>query len=331
MNLYQKDLLTLLDFSQEEILYLIDLAKKLKNEKKNGIKHNVLEGKNIVLLFQKDSTRTRCAFETAAYDLGMHTTYLGPTGSQMGKKESIKDTARVLSRMYDAIEFRGFSHETVETLAKYSDVPVYNGLTDLYHPTQVLADALTILEHLGRLEGVKVAYLGDARYNMGNSLMIMGCKLGMDFRVVAPSKLMPSEDLVNKCHDICRKTDATLLLTTDVQEGVKDCDVIITDVWVSMGEPDSVWKERIDMLLPYQVNSNVMKQAKESAIFMHCLPAFHNLETTVGLDVYEKFGLNGLEVTEEVFESDKSVVFDEAENRLHTIKAVMYATLYKNE
>lgn len=331
MNLYKRNLLTLLDYTQEEILYLLDLSKKLKNAKKNGEETFVLKNKNIALLFEKDSTRTRCSFEVAAYDLGMHCTYLGPTGSQMGKKESIKDTARVLGRMFDGIEFRGFKHETVEELGKYANVPVWNGLTDKYHPTQVLADALTILEHKGKLEGIKIAYLGDARYNMGNSLMIMGAKLGMDFRAIGPKDLMPSSELVNKCLEVCKETNGKITLTDDIISGVKDCDVIVTDVWVSMGEPDSVWKERIEMLLPYQVNANVMKQAKSDAIFLHCLPSFHNLETKIGMEIYEKYGLNGLEVTEDVFEGKQSVVFDEAENRLHTIKAVIYATMVNNE
>lgn len=331
MNLYKRNLLTLLDYTQEEILYLLDLSKKLKNAKKNGEETFVLKNKNIALLFEKDSTRTRCSFEVAAYDLGMHCTYLGPTGSQMGKKESIKDTARVLGRMFDGIEFRGFKHETVEELGKYANVPVWNGLTDKYHPTQVLADALTIFEHKGKLEGIKIAYLGDARYNMGNSLMIMGAKLGMDFRAIGPKELMPSSELVNKCLEVCKETNGKITLTDDITSGVKDCDVIVTDVWVSMGEPDSVWKERIEMLLPYQVNANVMKQAKSDAIFLHCLPSFHNLETKIGMEIYEKYGLNGLEVTEDVFEGKQSVVFDEAENRLHTIKAVIYATMVNNE
>ena len=331
MNLYNRNLLTLLDYSPEEVMYLLNLSSELKKMKKEGKETYVLKNKNIALLFEKDSTRTRCSFEVAAYDLGMHCTYLGPTGSQMGKKESIKDTARVLGRMFDGIEFRGFKHETVEELGKYANVPVWNGLTDKYHPTQVLADALTILEHKGKLEGIKIAYLGDARYNMGNSLMIMGAKLGMDFRAIGPKDLMPSSELVNKCLEVCKETNGKITLTDDIISGVKDCDVIVTDVWVSMGEPDSVWKERIEMLLPYQVNANVMKQAKSDAIFLHCLPSFHNLETKIGMEIYEKYGLNGLEVTEDVFEGKQSVVFDEAENRLHTIKAVIYATMVNNE
>ncbi len=331
MNLYNRNLLTLLDYSPEEVMYLLNLSSELKKMKKEGKETHVLKNKNIALLFEKDSTRTRCSFEVAAYDLGMHVTYLGPTGSQMGKKESIKDTARVLGRMFDGIEFRGFKHETVEELAAYANVPVWNGLTDRYHPTQVLADALTILEHKGKLKGIKMAYLGDARYNMGNSLMIMSAKLGLDFRAVGPKSLMPSKELVEKCLEVCKETSVKITLTESIEEGVKDVDVVVTDVWVSMGEPDSVWKERIEMLLPYQVNKNVMALAKDDAIFLHCLPSFHSLETKIGMEIYEKYGLNGLEVTEDVFESEQSVVFDEAENRLHTIKAVIYATMVKDE
>lgn len=331
MNLYNRNLLTLLDYSPEEVMYLLNLSSELKKMKKEGKETHVLKNKNIALLFEKDSTRTRCSFEVAAYDLGMHVTYLGPTGSQMGKKESIKDTARVLGRMFDGIEFRGFKHETVEELAAYANVPVWNGLTDRYHPTQVLADALTILEHKGKLKGIKMAYLGDARYNMGNSLMIMSAKLGLDFRAVGPKSLMPSKELVEKCLEVCKETSGKITLTESIEEGVKDVDVVVTDVWVSMGEPDSVWKERIEMLLPYQVNKNVMALAKDDAIFLHCLPSFHNLETKIGMEIYEKYGLNGLEVTEDVFESEQSVVFDEAENRLYTIKAVIYATMVKDE
>lgn len=327
INLKNRHLLTLLDFTPDEIQYLLDLSKKLKEDKRLGKEVKNHEGKNIVLLFEKDSTRTRCAFEVGALDQGMNVTYLGPTGSQMGKKESIKDTARVLGRMYDGIEYRGFKQETVEILAKYSGVPVWNGLTDQYHPTQILADFLTIIEHIGHLKGVKFAYLGDARNNMGNSLMIGSAKMGLDFRAVAPKNLWPDEKLVQKCLEIAKETGAKITLTESVEEGCKDVDVLYTDVWVSMGEPDSVWEERIKLLLPYQINQNVMKLADKNAIFMHCLPAFHNIETTIGQDIYKKFGLNGLEVTEEVFESKQSVVFDEAENRLHTIKAVMVATL----
>ena len=329
MNLYKRNLLTLLDYTEEEINYLLDLAQDFKKKKHEGIETPYLKGKNIVLLFEKDSTRTRCSFEVAAYDLGMHATYLGPTGSQMGKKESIKDTARVLGRMFDGIEYRGFKQETVEELANYAGVPVWNGLTEKYHPTQILADLMTIKEHKGHLKGIKMAYLGDARYNMGNSLMIGASKMGLDFRAVAPRELWPSEDLVAKCNEACAISGGKVTLTESIDEGVKDCDVIVTDVWVSMGEPDSVWAERIEMLKPYQVNQELMNKAKKDAIFLHCLPSFHNLETKVGMEVYEKFGLNGLEVTEEVFEGKQSVVFDEAENRLHTIKAVVYATMVK--
>ena len=329
MNLKGRDFLTLLDYTPEEIRHLLDLAKYFKELKRKGITHKFLEGKNIAILFEKDSTRTRCAFEVAGYDLGMGVTYLGPTGSQMGKKESIKDTARVLGRMFDGIEYRGFKQETVEELANYAGVPVWNGLTEKYHPTQILADLMTIKEHKGHLKGIKMAYLGDARYNMGNSLMIGASKMGLDFRAVAPRELWPSEDLVAKCNEACAISGGKVTLTESIDEGVKDCDVIVTDVWVSMGEPDSVWAERIKMLKPYQVNQELMNKAKKDAIFLHCLPSFHNLETKVGMEVYEKFGLNGLEVTEEVFEGKQSVVFDEAENRLHTIKAVVYATMVK--
>lgn len=323
----QKHLLTLLDYSPEEILELIDLAKQLKEEKKKGIPHRHLEGKNIVLLFEKDSTRTRCSFEVAASDLGMNAVYIGSSGSQMGKKESIKDTARVLGRMFDGIEYRGFEQKTVECLAEYSNVPVWNGLTNEYHPTQMLADFLTILEHKGHLKGIKMAYFGDGRYNMGNSYLITSAKLGLDYRMVGPKELWPNEELRNRCLDIAKKTGAKLTFTEDVKEGAKDCDVVTTDVWVSMGEPDEVWAERIKLLKPYQVNKAIMDMADPKAIFIHCLPSFHNLETKIGMEVYKKFGLNGLEVTEEVFEGPQSVVFDEAENRMHTIKAVMLATM----
>lgn len=332
MNNFQgRSLLTLFDYTPAEIASLLDLAKKLKTAKKNGTEKQYCKGKNIVILFEKDSTRTRCAFEVAAYDQGMNVTYLGPTGSQMGKKESIKDTARVLGRMYDGIEYRGFSQKTVETLAEFSGVPVWNGLTDLYHPTQILADFLTIKEHFGHLENIRLAYLGDARNNMGNSLMIGAAKMGMDFRAVAPKQLWPQEELVRKCKEIAEETKAQITLTEDPKSGCKDVDVIYTDVWVSMGEPDSVWKERIEILLPYQVSSKLMSYAQPEAIFLHCLPSFHNLETLVGLDIYHKFGLEALEVTDEVFESKQSLVFEEAENRLHTIKAVMVASLGNKE
>ena len=322
-----RSLLTLLDYTPEEIQSLLDLAKDLKEKKQKGVAFEPLKGKNIVLLFEKDSTRTRCAFQAGGNDLGMNVTYLGPTGSQMGKKESIKDTARVLGRMYDGIEYRGYKQETVEILAEYSKVPVWNGLTDLYHPTQILADFLTVQENFGHLKNITFAYFGDARNNMGNSLMIGAAKMGMNFRAVAPKDLWPNETLVNQCKEIAKETGATILLTEDITEGAKNADVIYTDVWVSMGEPDHVWKERIEKLTPYQVNKNVMDLADKNGIFMHCLPAFHNTETKVGEDIYQKFGMDALEVTEEVFESKQSVVFDEAENRMHTIKAVMYATM----
>ena len=323
----QNHLLTLLDYSPEEILELIDLSKQLKEEKRKGIPHRHLEGKNVVLLFEKDSTRTRCAFEVAAADLGMNAVYIGSSGSQMGKKESIKDTARVLGRMFDGIEYRGYDQKTVECLAEYSGVPVWNGLTNEYHPTQMLADFLTILEYKGHLKGIKFAYFGDGRYNMGNSYLVTSAKLGLDYRMVGPKELWPNEKLRTMCAKIAQKTGAKLTFTEDVKEGASDCDVIATDVWVSMGESDSAWAERINLLKPYQVNANVMALAKKDAIFIHCLPSFHNLETKIGMEVYEKFGLNGLEVTEDVFEGKQSVVFDEAENRLHTIKAVMLATM----
>lgn len=331
MNLYKRNLLTLLDYSKEEIEYLLDLAARLKEEKKKGISHRILEGKNIVLLFEKDSTRTRCSFEVACNDLGMHSTYLGPTGSQMGKKESIKDTARVLGRIYDGIEYRGYGQEIVETLAKYSGVPVWNGLTNEFHPTQILADLLTIREHKGTLKGLKMAYFGDARYNMGNSLMIGASKVGMNFVACAPKELWPSNDLYNKCLEAANISGGSVLLTEDIATAISNADVIVTDVWVSMGEADSVWEERIKLLKPYQVNKELIKKARKDAIFLHCLPSFHNLETKIGMEVYQKFGENGLEVTEDVFEGPQSVVFDEAENRLHTIKAVMYASLVKEQ
>ena len=330
MTLEKKNFLKLLDYSPREILYLIDLAKKLKEEKRKGIPHRHLEGKNVVLLFEKDSTRTRCAFEVAASDLGMNAVYIGSSGSQMGKKESIKDTARVLGRMFDGIEYRGYEQKTVECLAEYSNVPTWNGLTNEYHPTQMLADFLTILEEKGRLRGIKMAYFGDGRYNMGNSYLVTAAKLGLDYRMVGPKELWPNEELRKKCIELARQTGAKLTFTEDINEGAKDCDVITTDVWVSMGEPDEVWKERIDLLKPYQVNKDVMALAKPDAIFIHCLPSFHNLETKIGMEVYQKFGLNGLEVTEDVFESKQSKVFEEAENRLHTIKAVMLATMSKD-
>lgn len=328
MNLKGRDFLTLKDFTPEEILYMVDLAADLKDKKKKGIlTTDMLAGKNVALIFEKTSTRTRCSFEVAAHDLGMGTTYLDPSGSQIGKKESIEDTARVLSSMFDGIEYRGYGQEIVEELAKYSKVPVWNGLTNEYHPTQMLADVLTIKEKLGRIKGVKLTYMGDARYNMGNSLMIVSAKLGMHFTACTTKEYFPNEELVKECQAIAAVTGGTITLTEDVTEGTKDADVIYTDVWVSMGEPEEVWAERINALLPYQVNKKAMENAKKDAIFMHCLPAYHDLKTKVGRDVEEKFGLSELEVTDEVFESEQSVVFDEAENRMHTIKAVMLATL----
>ncbi len=328
-NLRNRSFLKLLDFSPKEIQFLLDLAADLKKAKYTGTEQPTLKGKNIALIFEKTSTRTRCAFETAAYDQGAHVTYLGPTGSQIGVKESMKDTARVLGRMYDGIEYRGFAQKTVEELAEYAGVPVWNGLTNEFHPTQILADFLTMREHTDKpLNQVSYAYLGDARFNMGNSLLVGGAKMGMDVRIVAPKALQPAKELVDKCMEIAKETGARITITDTPQEGVKGCDFLYTDVWVSMGEPAEVWAERIGMLKPYQVNSALMKATGNPACkFMHCLPAYHNLETQVGRDVHEKFGLDGIEVTEEVFESPASIVFDEAENRLHTIKAVMVATL----
>ena len=330
-NLRNRSFLKLLDFTPEEIKFLLNLAKDLKKAKYTGTEQPMLKGKNIALIFEKTSTRTRCAFEVAAYDQGAHVTYLGPTGSQIGVKESMKDTARVLGRMYDGIEYRGFAQKTVEELAKYSGVPVWNGLTNEFHPTQILADFLTMSEHVDKpLNQVSYAYLGDARFNMGNSLLVGGAKMGMDVRIVSPKALQPAAELVTECREIARTTGARITITDDVDAGVKGCDFIYTDVWVSMGEPDEVWKERIDMLRPYQVNASLMKRTGNPACkFMHCLPSYHNLETQVGRDVHKKFGLDGVEVTEEVFESPASIVFDEAENRMHTIKAVMVATLGK--
>ncbi len=327
MNLHGRNFLTLKDFTPEEIEYLIDLSAELKHKKKQGIAHDELKGKNIALIFEKTSTRTRCSFEVAAHDLGMHVTYLDPSGSQIGKKESIRDTARVLGRMYDGIEYRGYGQKIVEELAAYAGVPVWNGLTNEFHPTQMIADMLTVKEKLGHLRGVKFVYMGDARYNMGNSLMVACAKLGMDFVACTSKAFFPEDELVDYCKNLVKETGATITLTEDVSAGTKDADVIYTDVWVSMGESDEVWAERIKELLPYQVNQNVMANAKETAIFMHCLPAFHDLETTIGKQIHEKFGLSEMEVTDEVFEGSQSVVFDEAENRMHSIKAVMYATL----
>jgi ornithine carbamoyltransferase len=328
---YKRHFLTLLDFTPDEIQKFLDLAIDLKNKKVNGIDTSTyLKGKNVVLLFEKDSTRTRCAFEVAAADLGMNAVYIGSSGSQMGKKESIKDTARVLGRMFDGIEYRGYQQTIVNTLATYAGVPVWNGLTDEYHPTQILADFMTIIEQKGHLKGIKMAYLGDGRYNMGNSYLIGAAKMGLDYRMVGPKVLWPNEELRNRCLEIAKETGAKITFTENVDQGVKDVDVIATDVWVSMGEDATVWAERIALLKPYQVNARIMSLANPQAIFIHCLPSFHNLETKVGIDVYEKFGLNGIEVTEEVFEGPQSVVFDEAENRLHTIKAVMLATMKEN-
>ena len=327
MNLKGRNFLTLKDFSPEEITYLIDLAADLKDKKKKGIPVNHYVGKNVALIFEKTSTRTRCSFEVSAHDMGMGTTYLDPSGSQIGKKESIPDTARVLGRMYDGIEYRGYGQEIVEELAKYAGVPVWNGLTNEYHPTQMLADLLTIREHLGDYKGLKFVYMGDARYNMGNSLMIACAKMGMHFVACTSKEYFPSKELVAQCEEYAKASGGSVALTEDVESGTKDADVIYTDVWVSMGEPDEVWAERIKVLSPYQVNKKVMDNAKDSAIFMHCLPAFHDLKTKIGKEVYEKFGMKELEVTDEVFESEQSVVFDEAENRMHTIKAVMVATL----
>lgn len=328
-NLRNRSFLTLMDFSPKEINYMLDLARDLKRAKYAGTEQPKLKGKNIVLLFEKDSTRTRCAFEVAALDQGAHVTYLGPTGSQMGKKESIPDTARVLGRMYDGIEYRGFAQSTVEDLAKYSGVPVWNGLTDADHPTQVLADFLTIQEHLDKpLNKIKFVYSGDGRNNVANALMIGATKMGMDFRMLSPKELFPSEELLSKCLEVAKETGAKITCTDNVAEGVKDADVIYTDVWVSMGEPDEVWESRIKLLKPFQVNMEMLKlTGNEKVLFEHCLPAFHDLKTKVGKDIYEKFGLTSMEVTDEVFESKHSVVFDEAENRMHTIKAVMVATL----
>lgn len=328
MNLKGRNFLTLKDFTPDEILYMIDLAADLKDKKKKGVvMTDKYAGKNIALIFEKTSTRTRCSFEVAAHDLGMGTTYLDPSGSQIGKKESIADTARVLGRMFDGIEYRGYGQEIVEELAKYAGVPVWNGLTNEYHPTQMLADVLTIREKLGRIKGVNLTYMGDARYNMGNSLMIVSAKLGMNFTACTSKDYFPDEALVNECREIAKETGATITLTEDVKAGTAGADVIYTDVWVSMGEPAEVWAERIKKLSSYQVNKAVMDNAGSQAIFMHCLPAFHDLKTKVSKDIYEQFGMSELEVTDEVFESGQSVVFDEAENRMHTIKAVMVATL----
>lgn len=327
LNLKGKSFLKLLDFTPAEIEGLIDLAAELKAKKKAGVPHRICEGKNIALIFEKTSTRTRCAFEVAGADLGMHPVYLDPTGSQIGKKESIADTARVLGRMFDGIEYRGYGQEIVEELAKYAGVPVWNGLTNEFHPTQILADFLTVREHFGKLRGVKLVYMGDARYNMGNSLMVGCAKMGMHFVACAPKKYFPDQALVDTCMAIAKETGATLEFIEDPIVATKGADVIYTDVWVSMGEPAEVWKERIDDLMPYRVTSALMQNAGEQCRFMHCLPAFHDLKTTTGKQIYDQFGLDCMEVTDEVFESAQSIVFDEAENRMHTIKAVMAATL----
>ena len=327
VNIRGRSFLTLLDYTPSEIRYLLDLAKEFKRMKRNGVPHRYLENKNIVLLFEKTSTRTRCSFQVAGSDLGMGVTYLDPGSSQMGKKESIADTALVLGRMYDGIEYRGYEQKTVEDLAKYSGVPVWNGLTDQFHPTQMLSDLLTMEEKFGRLQGLRFTYMGDARNNMGNSLMIACAKMGLHFTACAPKQLFPAPELVAKAQAIAAENHGSVHLTEDVSEGTKDADVIYTDIWVSMGEPEAVWEERIRLLRPYQVNAAAMGNAKPTAIFMHCLPSFHDTKTTIGAEIAEKFGITEMEVTDEVFESSQSVVFDEAENRMHTIKAVIYATL----
>ena len=326
MNLKGRDFLTLLDYTPEEIAYLVNLAAELKAKKKAGVLHDVLRGKNVALIFEKTSTRTRCSFEVAAHDLGMGSTYLDPTGSQIGKKESIADTAQVLCGMFDGIEYRGYGQEIVNELAKYSTVPVWNGLTNEFHPTQILADFLTIKEHFGKLAGLKFAYMGDARYNMGNSLMIGCAKMGLHFVACAPKAYWPAPELVEKCKAIAAETGATITLSDDT-DAVKDADVVYTDVWVSMGEPVEVWAERIEALAPYQVSTELMAKAKPTAVFMHCLPAYHDHKTAVGKEMGEKFGRDAMEVTDEVFTGPQSIVFQEAENRMHTIKAVMAATL----
>lgn len=327
MNLKGRDYLKLLDFTSEEIAYLLELAADLKAKKKAGVPHEMFKGKNVALIFEKTSTRTRCSFEVAAHDLGMGAVYLDPTGSQIGKKESIADTARVLSGMFEGIEYRGFGQDRVEELAKYASVPVWNGLTNEYHPTQILADFLTIKEQFGKLKGINFVYMGDARYNMGNSLMVGCAKMGVNFTACAPEKYFPDEKLIAECKEIAKESGAELRFITEPKEAVKNADVIYTDIWVSMGEPEEVWQERINDLSPYQVNSKLMSYAKESAVFMHCLPAYHDLKTSIGKKMCAKFSRECMEVTDEVFESEQSVVFKEAENRMHTIKAVMAATL----
>ena len=331
MNLNGRSFLKLLDYTKEEIEYLLDLSIDLKNKKKNNIPHKYLEGKNIAILFEKTSTRTRCSFEVAAYDLGMHVTYLDPQGSQMGKKESIEDTAKVLGRIYDGIEYRGFEQSIVETLAKNANVPLYNGLTNEFHPTQMLADFLTSKENFGSLKGINLVFCGDGRNNVANSLMVDSSKLGVNYTLAAPKSLWPDENLIQICKEIAATTGSVIKFTEDIMEATKNADVIYTDVWVSMGEPDNVWAERINLLRNYQVNKDVMANANKDAIFLHCLPSFHDLNTTIGKEIYEKFGLKEMEVTDEVFLSEQSKVFDEAENRMHTIKAIMYATLGEHE
>ena len=327
MDLKGRDFLKLLDFSTDEIAYLIDLAAELKQQKKAGKPHRLCEGKQVALIFEKTSTRTRCAFEVAAHDLGMGSTYLGPTGTQIGVKESIPDTARVLAGMYDAIEYRGYGQETVEELAAYSDVPVYNGLTNEFHPTQILADLLTIREHFGRLNGIHLVYMGDARYNMGRSLMVGCAKLGLHFTACAPEGYFPDAELTDQCRTIAQSTGGTVMFSSTPAEAVKDADVIYTDIWVSMGEPEEVWAERIERMKPFQVNAELMRCAKKETVFMHCLPSYHDLRTVIGRKVGETYHMDALEVTDEVFEGPQSLVFQEAENRMHTIKAVMAATL----
>ncbi|MFA9466827.1 MAG: ornithine carbamoyltransferase [Velocimicrobium sp.] len=327
VNLRGKSILKLLDLTSEEIRYLLDLSKNFKDLKRAGTPHKYLEGKNIVLLFEKTSTRTRCAFEVAGMDLGMGVTYLDPGSSQMGKKESIEDTARVLGRMYDGIEYRGYDQNLVQKLSDFAGVPVWNGLTDQFHPTQMIADLLTIEEKLGALKGINLTYMGDSRNNMGNSLMVACAKMGINFTACAPKELFPEEELVKQCVLIAKENNSSVTLTEDIEVGSKEADVIYTDIWVSMGEPDDVWERRIEVLKAYQVNKQVMDQAKEGAIFMHCLPSFHDRKTVIGEEIFQKFGLSEMEATNEVFESKQSVVFDEAENRMHSIKAIVYATL----
>lgn len=327
VNLRGRNFLKLLDFTPEEIRYLIDLSKNLKDLKRAGIPHDRLKGKNIVLLFEKTSTRTRCSFEVAGHDLGMGVTFLNADSSQVGKKESIKDTARVLGRMYDGIEYRGFEQSIVEELAEYAGVPVWNGLTDEFHPTQMIADLLTIEEKFGKLKGINFTYMGDARNNLGNSLMVACAKMGMNFTACAAKEVFPNEDLVNTCKEIAKETGGSITLTEDVKEGTKNADVIYTDIWVSMGEPEEIWESRLNLLKPYQVNKAVMENAASNAVFMHCLPSYHDLNTDVGRKVCEKFGMKELEVTDEVFEGKQSIVFDQAENRMHSIKAIILATI----